>query len=104
MDRARNRIRDLRDDLRDFSEHAQNELTLIENFVAENLMNVENNNNNNNSVINAQPMLENINNPFGGGKRKSKRNNRKNRKTLNRRRRGGQIIGFNNRAEPIYYK
>jgi len=34
--------------------------------------------------------------------RKTKRNDRKNRVT--RRRRGGQIIAFNNRAEPVYYK
>ena len=37
-----------------------------------------------------------------GGNRKSMRNNRKNRKSKSRR--GGQIIGFNNRANPIYYK
>ena len=37
-----------------------------------------------------------------GGRRKSMRNNRKNRKSKSRR--GGQIIGFNNRANPVYYK
>jgi hypothetical protein len=36
------------------------------------------------------------------GKRKSKRNNRKNRTTM-KKRRGGQIIAFNERAEPVYY-
>jgi hypothetical protein len=41
------------------------------------------------------------NNPQGG-KRQSMRNNRKNRKSKSRR--GGQIIGFNNRANPVYYK
>jgi hypothetical protein len=34
--------------------------------------------------------------------RKSRRNNRKNRSTM-KKRRGGQIIAFNNRAEPVYY-
>lgn len=36
------------------------------------------------------------------GGRRSRRNNRKNRSTM-KKRRGGQIIAFNNRAEPVYY-
>ena len=55
------------------------------------------------------PQIQNVNrynrvipNLIRGGRR-SRRNNRKNRSTM-KKRRGGQIIAFNERAEPVYYQ
>jgi len=41
---------------------------------------------------------------IGGSTKKNRKNRKNSRKNLKSKRNGGQIIGFNDHADPVYYK